>query len=75
MVAEHRRKWWWLCKVGEAKSTSLDEFLEVEQLSDNSVFYGAVAKLEGMMMDSPRVLQSRPRTFSFPICFSLTLIW
>lgn len=48
-LGRRRRKWWQLCRDGDAKPASLGEFLEVERRFGDGAFYGAAAELEGVM--------------------------
>ncbi|XVE58874.1 hypothetical protein DITRI_Ditri04bG0204000 [Diplodiscus trichospermus] len=48
-LGRRRRKWWQLCRDGDAKPSSLGEFLEVERRFGDGAFYGAAAELEGVM--------------------------
>ena len=53
IVVERRRRWWWLCSDGDARPSSLGEFLEVERRCGDP-FYGTAAELEGMVMGQQR---------------------
>ena len=48
-LGRRRRKWWQLCRDGDAKPASLGDFLEVERRFGDGAFYGAAAELEGVM--------------------------
>ncbi|XP_022735557.1 uncharacterized protein At3g17950 [Durio zibethinus] len=48
-LGRRRRKWWQLCRDGDAKPASLGEYLEVERRFGDGAFYGAAAELEGVM--------------------------
>lgn len=54
VVAERRRRWWSLCRDGDARPASLGDFLEVERRFGDGAFYGTAAELEGMVMAQQR---------------------
>ncbi|KAK4280687.1 hypothetical protein QN277_012275 [Acacia crassicarpa] len=55
VVAERRRRWWSLCRDGDARpAASLGDFLEVERRFGDGAFYGTAAELEGMVMGQQR---------------------
>ncbi|KAI4351043.1 hypothetical protein L6164_005431 [Bauhinia variegata] len=54
IVAERRKRWWRLCRDGDARPASLGEFLEVERRFGDGAFYGTAAELEGIVMGQQR---------------------